>query len=304
MMNTDTRSTAIVLYGIARVNPTNALLANAVRWLMTMRQQGHWETTQETAWSVLGLTEFMKATGELAADYAYQVVLNDKTLGEEQVTKANVAENQDFNVAMQDLVTATANELLLTRTEGPGNLYYNAYLNYYLPVDRIQPLDRGVLVARQYFAVEQATLKPTDELISSAEVGDYVQVKLTIIGESDLHYLLVEDPLPSGFEAVDTSLKTTAAGAAAPELEKQISECVGCSEYYHPYWYYWSNTELRDDKVALFADYLSRGTYEYSYLMRASVSGDFTVLPTFAQQMYEPDVFGRGAGTSFIVRGE
>ncbi len=302
MMNTDTRTTAIVLLGIARVDPQNALLKNAVRWLMTQRAQGHWTTTQESAWSVLGLTEYMKQSGELNADYTYKVEVNSKLLGEEKVSKDNVTENTTFDVAMQDLLTDTANQLLFTRSEGPGNLYYSAFLNYYLPLDQIQPLDRGVLVMRQYFKVDQATLKPTAQEITNANVGDYVQVKITLVSPINLHYLLVEDPLPSGFEAVDTSLKTTSAGASAPELEKDITDCAACAEYYHPYWYYWSNTELRDDKVALFADYLSRGTYEYSYMMRASVSGDFSVLPTVAQQMYEPDVFGRSGGAEFSVK--
>ncbi len=304
MMNTNTRTTAMVLYGVARVDPQNALLKNAVRWLMTMRAQGHWETTQETAWAVLGLTQFMQASGELNAEFAYKVEVNSKLLGEEKVTKENVTANETFDVTMKDLLTNTANELLFTRTEGAGNLYYSAFLNYYLPASEMQALDRGVILARQYFAVDQATLKPTTKVVTTANVGDYVQVKLTIIAPTSLNYLMVEDPLPSGFEAVDTSLKTTSAGASSPELEKQISDCAACSEYYNPYWYFWANTELRDDRVALFADFLSRGTYEYTYLMRASVSGDFFVLPTFAQQMYEPDVFGRSAGARFEVRGK
>src|SRR4030095_8305764 len=106
---------------------------------------------------------------------------------------------------------------------------------YYLPDENIPALNRGVIVGRQYFAVDQATLKPTAEQITSANVGDYVQVKLTIIAPTNLNYLLVQDPLPSGFEAVDTSLKTTSAGASSPELEKQVSECIACGEYYHPY---------------------------------------------------------------------
>ncbi len=308
MMNTNTRTTAIVLYGLARQSAaggtTPPLLANAVRWLMTMRQQGHWETTQESAWAILGLTEYMKQTGELNADYAYQVAVNGTELGQETVSRANVTENKKFSVAIKDLVLDAANELVFQRTEGPGNLYYSAFLRYYLPADQIPALDRGVVVARQYYAVDQATLKPTARAINSVQVGDYVQVKLTIIAPIDLNYLLVEDPLPSGFEAVDTSLRTTSAGATAPELEKDISQCADCGEYYRPYWYYWSNTELRDDRVALFANFLSRGTYEYTYLMRASVGGDFTVLPTTAQQMYEPDVFGRSASGEFRVTGE
>lgn len=304
MMNTDTRTTAIVLYAIAHVDPQNALLKNAVRWLMTLRQQGHWETTQETAWSVLGLTEYMKASGELDANYMYQVMLNNRTLDEETVTRENVTESQPLNVAMKELLRDAANDLVFTRTDGSGNLYYSAFLDYYLPATDLPALDRGILVARQYLAVDQATLKPTNEVVTFANVGDYVQVKLTIIAPTSLNYLQVEDPLPAGFEAVDTSLKTTSAGATAPELEKQISECVECGDYYRPYWYYWSNTELRDDRVALFADFLSRGTYEYTYLMRASVAGDFIALPTHAQQMYEPDVFGRSAGAQFRVIGE
>ncbi len=302
LMNTDTRTTAIVLYGIARVDPHNALLKNAVRWLMTMRAQGHWETTQETAWSLLGLTEYMKQSGELNANYAYEVAVNGKSLGKEQVAKENLAANKNFEVAMQDLLLDAANELLFTKSDGPGNLYYSAFLNYYLPAQNIPALDRGVYVMRQYLKVDQATLQPTATQITSANVGDYVQVKITVVAPGNLHYLLVEDPLPSGFEAVDTSLKTTSAGATAPELDKDLSGCTACSEYYYPYWYYWTNTELRDDKVALFADYLAQGTYEYSYLMRASVSGAFTVLPTTAQQMYEPDVFGRSSGAEFTVK--
>ena len=47
-MNTDTRSTAIVLAALARLDPENALLPNVVRWLMSVRKDGYWGTTQET----------------------------------------------------------------------------------------------------------------------------------------------------------------------------------------------------------------------------------------------------------------
>ena len=80
-MNTNTRTTALVIMALSRADSKNANLANAVRWLMTARKGDHWETTQETAWSVLALTEFMVTTGELQASYTYQVTINDKPLG-------------------------------------------------------------------------------------------------------------------------------------------------------------------------------------------------------------------------------
>ncbi|MCP4594052.1 MAG: alpha-2-macroglobulin, partial [bacterium] len=56
-MNTDTRSTAVILAALARLDPDNALIPNVVRWLMVARRDGIWETTQETAWSIIALTD-------------------------------------------------------------------------------------------------------------------------------------------------------------------------------------------------------------------------------------------------------
>ncbi|MDM8519198.1 hypothetical protein QUF64_04065 [Anaerolineales bacterium HSG6] len=82
-MNTDTRSTAIIITALFRIEPEHPLLPQAVRWLMSIREfGGHWETTQETAWAIIGLTDWMVATEELAGDYVWQVSLNGESLGE------------------------------------------------------------------------------------------------------------------------------------------------------------------------------------------------------------------------------
>ncbi|HQJ10452.1 MAG TPA: hypothetical protein PLQ85_10880, partial [Anaerolineae bacterium] len=65
-----------------------------------------------------------------------------------------------------------------------------------------------------------------------------------------------------------------------------------------------SYTEMRDEKVTLFATYLPRGTYEYTYIMRAGVAGEFRAMPAVAYQMYFPDVFGRSDGGVFTITGE
>ena len=63
--NTDTRTTALGLMALAQIDPQNDLLPNVVRWLMVARSADAWETTQETAWAVMALTEWMTLTGEL-----------------------------------------------------------------------------------------------------------------------------------------------------------------------------------------------------------------------------------------------
>ena len=58
-MNTDTRTTAIVLWAMARHNPESELLPNVVRWLMTHAPaRGYWESTNTTSWSLMGLVAY------------------------------------------------------------------------------------------------------------------------------------------------------------------------------------------------------------------------------------------------------
>jgi len=58
---------------------------------------------------------------------------------------------------------------------------------------------------------------------------------------------------------------------------------------------------LRDEKAVLFATFLPKGTYQYSYQIRASLPGEYRVIPTRAEEMYFPEVFGRGDGGLFKV---
>ncbi|HMN27045.1 MAG TPA: hypothetical protein PKE45_02730 [Caldilineaceae bacterium] len=68
-------------------------------------------------------------------------------------------------------------------------------------------------------------------------------------------------------------------------------------------WQFWTPTyiDIRDDKVALFATHLPAGTYEYTFQVRATVPGEYRVLPVFAEMMYFSEVWGRSGGAQFTV---
>jgi uncharacterized protein YfaS (alpha-2-macroglobulin family) len=305
-MNTDTRSTAIILDALARLDPDNALIPNVVRWLMVARQEGIWETTQETAWALIALTDWMVETGELEANYDYSVSLNQRELISDSATRENVQESVKLKVAIADLATDASNLLAITRADGNGRLYYSAHLKVYLPVEEIKPADRGIIVSRRYTLESCLAEKMEDKTTNCPEVrearlGDVIRVDLTIIAPNDLYYVVVEDPLPAGAEAIDTGLATTSLLAMDPTLSRTSRVVAdGTGESYYPYYWWWwrwySRTELRDDKVVLFADYLPKGTYEYSYTMRATLPGDYHVIPTVASEFYFPEVFGRSDG--------
>ena len=287
--NTDTRSTALALEAFLQIDPENGLLPNVVRWLVSARQGDGWETTQETAWSVMALTDWMVETGELNADYTYSAALNGEPLAEGEATPETVTETTSLSVAVGDLLMDEINQLVISRGAGPGNLYYTSHLNVYLPVTEIEPVNEGIILERRY------TLPDSETPITSAQVGDTVQVHLTIIAPNDLNYVVIEDPIPAGADAVDPNLNTSQQIGTQPELNRQNPLSQGWG------WWWFSRTEFRDEKVVLYASYLPAGTYEFVYTLRAGLEGTYNVIPPTGQEFYFPEVYGRGAGSQFTV---
>jgi len=104
---------------------------------------------------------------------------------------------------------------------------------------------------------------------------------------------VVDDPLPAGLEAIDSTILTDTAVPSSYTMQDYNERGWG--------WWYFPHIELRDEKVVLSADYLPAGTYVYTYLARASTAGTFKVIPPTASEFYFPDVGGRGAGSVFEV---
>jgi uncharacterized protein YfaS (alpha-2-macroglobulin family) len=103
------------------------------------------------------------------------------------------------------------------------------------------------------------------------------------------NYVIVEDPLPAGLEAIDTSLAMTAQNLG-PQSRSWRD-------------WVWNHVELRDDRVALFATWMYYDdTLTYTYQARATTAGTFNVLPLQAYAMYKPEVIGRTAGSVVTVK--
>ena len=287
--NTDTRTTAIVLNAFTQIEPDNPITANAVRWLMSVRQGRSWYSTQETSWSLMALTNWLTASKEYQTNYSYAVGLNGSSIDRGVADKDNLTQSQNLQIQLKDLLKDTANYLVFTRGNGTGNLYYTAYLSANLAVASLPPLDQGVSLSRQYF-----TLTDSKTPITQIQRGDLVKVRLTIVVSDDVHYIVINDPLPAGLEAIDASIKTDMTLPTKYTMQDFDERGYG--------WWYFDHTELRDEKVVLSADYLPAGTYVYTYFARASTAGTFNVIPPTASEFYFPDVGGRGAGSQFVVK--
>ncbi len=289
-MNTDTRSTAIILAALVRLAPESELNPNIVRWLMVAREGGIWESTQETAWALMALTDWMVHTGELQASYEYGVWLNEQEQSVGMITPDAVTESIKLRIAVADLLQQTSNQLIIGRSAGSGRLYYTAHLKAYLPVEQISALERGVLVQRRY-TLASCTDGPDCPEVSQVQVGAEVRVELSITAPNDLYYVVVEDPLPAGAEAIEAEPVFWNSG-------------IWEGDFYPLYAWWWpwySRSEFRDEKVVLYADSLHRGSYLYTYTMRATQPGTFHVIPTTANEFYFPEVYGRSDGQLFRI---
>ncbi len=291
-MNTDIQTTAVIIWALSQLDPQSEITPQAVRWLMAARREGYWESTYATSWSLLALATYMDSSGELVGDFRYGLELNGKTLGEGAVKAENLDQPQIFTTTMQELLLDEANRLVIQREGNQGQLYYEIGMRTYRWAEDVEPLDRGVIVDRQY-----SLLSDPGKPITQAAVGDLIRVKLTVITAQGLNYVMLEDPLPAGCEAMDTSLNTTSYRGKAAVFAQ-----TGKDRWHRGWgWWYFSHTEIRDEKVTLFAGYLPQGTYEYTYVIRAGLPGQFQVLPATAMELYFPEVFGRTGGMIFTV---
>ena len=291
----DARTTALVLRALLSLQPDSELIPMAARWLMVARQEGIWATTQENAWAVIALAEYAAGQPEGEPIDGYAIELDGRLVcgGFIDQTGEGVA----CEVPADELTPGQPSRVRLTTEGGQESAYYSAYLRAYVPADRIEAVSRGITVSRRY-----ALADTPDKPITGARVNDTLIVRLTIVAEHDLYYLVVEDPLPAGCEPIDTSLATTSMAAPWPTLERVMTTLAG-SQDWGWYWNWADHTELRDDRAALFAEYLPAGTYEYVYAVRCTTPGSFLALPAEAYEMYFPDTFGRSGGTRVVIRG-
>ncbi len=295
-LNTDIRGTAIVINALTSIDPSNAITPNAIRWLTVARQAGHWPSGQDNAWSIMALSNWLLISGELEADYTYQVFVNSRELGGGNFDDSNITDIVSMAVPIGRLSLDDVNFVDFSHGGGDGRLYYTAYLDSFINADGLEPVNRGFSVERHYY---DASCDPeiTDCLpIDSIEIGEQVRVELTIVTPGDQVFVIVEDPLPSGAEAIDPGLVTSASG-----LGGSIQAVAEEFPFGYWGWWYFDRIEYRDDRVVFLSEFLPAGTYQYTYTMNMTIPGRYQVAPTTARMEFFPEVFGRSAGQIFSI---
>ncbi|MGH8128899.1 MAG: hypothetical protein ACRETC_11180, partial [Gammaproteobacteria bacterium] len=184
---------------------------------------------------------------------------------------------------------------------GTGRLYYGVRLAYELPPQSVGSADAGFSVTRQYYVQQGGDwvrLAPDATLAR----GDIVRVDLTVDVPAERHYVVLSDPLPGAFEAVNHQLHT--ADATAPTRSDNGTTlwfdygdwpnyAIVTGGFYH--------RQTAFDAVRFYADDLPPGHYHLIYAAQVIAPGRFLAPAPQIKEIYQPDVFGRGESTHVTV---
>src|SRR5262249_41357996 len=108
----------------------------------------------------------------------------------------------------------TGRELTMSR-EGAGTLFYAARLTY--AADRLyqEGFDSGFRIERKYTPYAEDGSLPAAKL--SYKAGDLIRITLSLDLTKERRFVAVDDPLPAGFEPVESWFATTAASLSADQ---------------------------------------------------------------------------------------
>lgn len=298
LLGSNRRTDAILLDALILDNPGSDLIPKLVKGLLAHRQRGRWMNTQENVFVLLALDHYFAAYESQPPDFVARVWLGDAYAGE-QAFKGYTAEQHVTSVPMSYLVdpaqAASGPQTLVLDKEGTGRLYYRLGLKY-APTDlKMNPLDMGFVVTRKYEAVDDAGDVSQDANGAwHIKVGTRVRVRVNMVADNRRYHVALVSPLPAGLEILNPTLATTGT----------VPQDPSSSQFRYGWWWWgpWYNHQnLRDERAEAFTPLLWDGVYEYTFVARATNTGQFIVPPAKAEEMYSPEVFGRSSSEVVIV---
>ncbi|MGE0786716.1 MAG: alpha-2-macroglobulin [Sandaracinaceae bacterium] len=162
---------------------------------------------------------------------------------------------------------------------------------------------RATAVHRVYETADGRAIEPG----ASVPLGELVRVRVFVYTEgSSPEMVALHDPIPGGFEAVDAGHDSTPRASLDALLGGGADDGAVDSRAHiamrslHSI----SHRELGTYGTSYFFDQLPSGLQEYTYALRATTPGTFTVPPTQVEALYDPDFVARSSMATLSVSTE
>ena len=308
LLSSSLRTQCSILSAFSTLEPTlrGDLGEAAPKLVRTITQtrgsRDHWENTQENLFCTRALLEYSRAYESESPNFEVTASLNGTPFGVGRFQDRR-DEPVEFNRPIEAQDPGQDAVLRLQRT-GLGRLYYAARLFFAKKELSKASVNAGIDVRREYSVQRDGAwqkLAPPYQI----EAGELVRVDLFVSLPTARNFVVVNDPVPGGLEPVNRQLAT----ASTVDADEAVASFPPDSHYFAYddwrsfHWTRWSfyHRELRHDSARFYSDYLPGGRYHLSYTAQAIANGEFTVLPLRAEEMYDPDIYGRGLPAKLTV---
>ncbi|PYP91960.1 MAG: alpha-2-macroglobulin [Candidatus Angelobacter sp. Gp1-AA117] len=282
-------TTAYALRFLSLVHPDSPLLPKAALWLVEHRDGGYyWISTKQTAMVIFGLTEYVKISHELDADFTADVFVNDTKVLTRRFTRQDAMNSSVPGITLPSDQLRSGNNAVRIQKSGAGRLYWSMRGEYYSTEKKFfQNNKLSLNITRDYYRLspqqkDGRIVYNLDPLSGDVHSGDVIAVRLSVNG-SDWRYLLVEDPIPAGAEFITQD--------RGYELNTKVD-----------WWGFWfTRREFHDDHAAFFETWFG-GHREYVYLLKIVNPGKFRISPASVQPMYQPSVLATTDAATMEVK--
>ncbi len=276
----DLGTTATVLRAFNRIDPANPVADLAIRHLTNQKNSVAYVSYNDRLKTTALIENVLERNIKLR-DTTIEVLVNDKQVATQEFSKNGLGESLKATLPGSELLQGK-NTIAIKSTKG-GNQYYNIVLTQLMPFDVVSEESNDIGLSREVYDTKGNLI--TDNIF---RVGESYVVRLTIASPNSRRNLLLEDFLPGGFESVNETLKnesslTVGAARQAEEGSQSI--------------YYVDSQQMKDSKTELQMSYLPKGFYEYSYVVRAIIPGEYKYRPAQIFEQNSPDIRANTAGS-------
>jgi uncharacterized protein YfaS (alpha-2-macroglobulin family) len=303
ILHSNRRADGVILEALIGDQPQSDLIPKLVRGLLSGRDRGRWNNTQENVFILLALDRYFATYESVTPDFVARVWFGNGYAGD-QIFKGRSIDRQQLNLPMPILVDRTAGgpANLTIAKEGNGRLYFRVATKYAPANLNLAAADYGFVVQRNYEAVDDpGDVRLDPDGVWNIKAGARIRVRLTMSNNARRYHVALVDPLPAGLESLNPELATT---ERLPEGSPQALLRSGRGFHDYSYWRgtWYEHQNLRDERAEAFTSLLWEGVHDYTYFARATTPGVFIVPPTKAEEMYAPETFGRGKSDRVRVR--
>jgi hypothetical protein len=275
------RTTALALDALIREDPAQPLITKLARGLLAARAHGRWRSTQENLVALQAMRRYFDTYEKDTPSFTGKLWVGNVAYAEQAFAGRSTAQ-ATAQLDWSALAPGSTHAVALAKT-GPGRMYYRIGITYAPKRVDLPALDAGFIVRRSYEALDDPHDVEKTPTGYRVRLGARVLVVVEAVTSMRRDGVALVDPMPAGFESVNTNLATSERAATG-----------GLSAA-------WVHLEMRDDRSEAFALTLPEGTHRFSYTVRATTPGTFAAAPAKAEEMYSPETFGRSPGAIVTV---